>query len=240
MTTSADRPPSGRVDFGRALGFVFEDPEWLKKILLGGLFTLLSMVVVGTLLVAGYWVRLLRRAARGEARPLPEWSDWGGLFADGIAAFGIYLVHVLLLVLPLGAGGCLFGLVAALLDKKGGGDAVGVLAGAGILALSALVFVVALLLAVYVPAVLTRFAVLGRFGVTFELRENLGFIRRNPGEYLLALAIFLVAHFISQFGVLLLCVGVFPATFWSYCVLAYPLAQIARRDPLLGPAATSS
>ena len=239
MATSGDGPASGSVDFGRSLRFVFEDPDWIKKILMGGLFTLLSMLVVGTLLVGGYWVRLLRRTARGEARPLPEWTDWGGLFADGLGALGVYLVHVVVLVLPLAAGGCLLGLAGAMLGKKGD-DAVGVLAGAGILALYVLFFLFALLLAVYVPAVLTRFAVLGRFGVAFELSENLGFIRRNLGDYLLALLMFLVAHFLSQFGALLLCVGIFPATFWSYCVIAYPLGQIARRDPVLGPTAQSS
>ena len=102
------------------------------------------------------------------------------------------------------------------------------------LGLYAVVMLLALLLAVYLPAVLTRVAILGRFGAVLEVRENVGLIRRNMGDYLLALVIFLVASFISQFGVILLCVGIFPATFWSYCVLAYPLGQIARRDAVLG------
>ena len=37
MATSAPAP-SGTVDFGRCFTFVTEDPEWITKILLGGLF----------------------------------------------------------------------------------------------------------------------------------------------------------------------------------------------------------
>ncbi len=43
MATAAPGP-SGTVDFGRCFTFVTEDPEWVTKILLGGLFTLLSAV----------------------------------------------------------------------------------------------------------------------------------------------------------------------------------------------------
>jgi hypothetical protein len=242
MASPANAGTSGRVDFGRSLGFVFEDPAWLKKMLLGGLMALLSLLMVGTILIGGYCLRVIRRSARGEALPLPEWDDWGGLFMDGLMALGVYLVHVFALVLPLIlGGGCLFGIAAAgASGSRNGGGALAAVAGVGLLALYALFFVMALLLAVYVPAVLTRLALLNRFGVAFEVRENFGFIRRNLGEYLLALVIFLVASFISQFGVILLCIGVFPLTFWSYCVLAFPLGQIAGRDPVLGPAARTS
>jgi hypothetical protein len=238
MASPANTRTGDKVDFGRSLGFVFEDPEWLKKMLLGGLFALLGMVLIGTILVGGYFLRVIRRTASGEARPLPDWDDWGGLLVDGLVAFGVYLVHIVALVVPLLlGGGCLLGLAAA----AGGagekaGAATGAVAAVGVLGLYAVVLLLGLALAVYIPAVLTRVAVLGRFGVAFEVRENVGFIRRNLGEYLLALVIFLVASFISQFGVILLCVGIFPASFWSYCVLAFPLGQIARRDPVLGAA----
>jgi len=239
MASTANPRSEGRVDFGRSLGFVLEDPQWIKKMLLGGLMCLLSILFVGTIFIGGYFLRTIRRAARGEARPLPDWEDWGGLFVDGLVAFGVCLVHVFALLLPLIAGlGCLFGVAAAGVGSgEKGGNALGAVAGIGILALYAVVLLLALLLAVYLPAVLTRVAILGRFGVVFEVRENIGLIRRNLGEYLLALVIYLVANFISQFGVILLCVGIFPLTFWSYCVLAYPLGQIAGRDPMLATAA---
>jgi hypothetical protein len=72
--------------------------------------------------------------------------------------------------------------------------------------------------------------------VAFEVRENVAFIKRNTKDYVLMLVTMIVAHMIAQFGVLLCCVGVFPASFWAMCVIALPLGQLARRDAVLGPA----
>ena len=53
------------------------------------------------------------------------------------------------------------------------------------------------------------------------------------GRWALALTVvaFLVANFIAQFGIILLCIGIIPATFWSQCVAAYALGEVAYRDP---------
>jgi hypothetical protein len=69
-------------------------------------------------------------------------------------------------------------------------------------------------------------------GDGFAAREVLGFIRANVGNYLIALVIYLLASFLSQFGILLCCVGIFPAAFWSYMVLAVALGQAVRLSPV--------
>ncbi len=83
------------LDFSRALRFFFEDPKWVTKIILGGLFSILSIFLVGTFFVAGYVVGLTRRTARGESQPLPEWDDLGTLFVDGARALAVYLGHII-------------------------------------------------------------------------------------------------------------------------------------------------
>ena len=64
MPTRATPTPagSGTIDFAKCFTFAVEDPDWLKKILFGGLFTLLSVLIVGIFFVSGYWVRFFRRA----------------------------------------------------------------------------------------------------------------------------------------------------------------------------------
>jgi hypothetical protein len=153
----------GTLDFGRALKFVTEDPDWIKKILIGGAAMLLSILVVGSILVSGYWVRLIQRAARGEARPLPEWDDLGGLFMDGLRAVGIYLAHVLVVMLPLGLAALALVLIGGDFARLSGGsgmeDAMSELTGVGIFGLYGLFWIAMLLLMLYLPAALTRFAV---------------------------------------------------------------------------------
>ena len=215
--------PGSSVDFGRSLSFFFQDPDWVKKILLGSLFSLLAIFIVGSFFVAGYMVRLIRRSARGEAYPLPEWDDLGGIFVDGAMAVGAYFVYVMPIILlyVVGALGLGIGL--------GGDDpsiAVSVL-----LAVLVLFFALLMLCVVfYFPAALIRLALAGNFGAAFEVRPNWEFIRRNIGNYLLAFLIVFLANLISQFGILLFCIGIIPASFWATSVSAFALGEVALRD----------
>jgi Protein of unknown function (DUF4013) len=213
------------LDFGRALGFFFQDPNWVSKLLMGSLFTILSVFLVGGIFIAGYTVRLVRRAARGEPYPLPEWDDLGGMFMEGLSAIGAYLAHlvpvvvaVLVLIVP----------VAILGSRNGDSSPAAAILLIPLGLIAGLLF---LGLVVYFPAAFTRMAVEGRFGAAFEVLENWSFLRRNAMNYLLAIVLLIVANFISQFGILLFCIGIIPATFWSYCVFGYALGEVAFRDP---------
>jgi hypothetical protein len=224
-----DTAAAGPLDFGRGLKFVTEDPDWIRKILIGGAATLLSVLIVGAPLVAGYWVRLVQRTARGESRPLPEWDDLGALFMDGLRALGIHLAHVFAIVLPLMLAAMGFALVSgAARSADGAGDALGALAGLGFFAIYAVFWVALLLLMLYVPAALTRFAISGRFAAGFEPVANVAFIRRNLMNYALSIVLYFVVSFVAQFGVVLCCVGVFPAAFWAACIMAWALGETAR------------
>ena len=94
-----------------------------------------------------------------------------------------------------------------------------------------IVFTLALLAFMfYLPAAITRLAIRRSFGAAFEVQENIEFIKRNVSNYLLALLIVLLANFISQFGIFLFCVGIFPASFWGTSVVAYAMGEVALRD----------
>jgi len=229
--------PSPAFDFAKALRFVFDDPDWVKKVLFGGLFALLSALIVGVFFLAGYTVRLIRNAARGEARPLPDWDDLGGIFQDGLPAVGVYLVYGIGAALVPATVGCVAGALGGGLGSLFGGrsdDVAGAGMAVGFLVFYLLIFVFMLALMLFLPAAFTRFALAGRFGAAFEVREAFAFITRNLGNYLLTLVAYLLASFVSQFGILLLCVGIFPAAFWSYCVLGWGLGETARLDSARG------
>ena len=57
-----------------------------------------------------------------------------------------------------------------------------------------------LAVAVYFPAAFIRMTAHQRFNAGFEVRENVELIKRSPGNYFIAIAIYLVANFIAQFG----------------------------------------
>jgi len=229
MSTAAPGP-QGSVDFGRSFTFVTEDPDWIKKILIGGVFSLACAVLVGIPFVLGYFSRTLRNVVAGEPRPMPEWDDLGGLFNEGLRLAAVYLLYTLGFLAIIAALGCIVMLPAMALSGRHGdlSGAFGVLGGLGVVALYGLVLLVSLALYVYMPAALARSAMRGTVADGFAWREILGFITANLGNYLITLVIYLLASFLAQFGFLLCCVGIFPAAFWGYMVLAVALGQTVR------------
>jgi hypothetical protein len=215
---------------------VLDDPEWLKKILIGGAFSLASALIVGIFFVAGYWARLLKRVAAGEPRPLPEWDDLGGIFKDGLPIVGVYFAYMLVVLLVLGGMGCVGGLVVFGMAGLGhasqdASQAVGALGGLGMAGLYVVFLLVSVVLSLYLPAVFVKVALSGEIRDGFDWRRSIGFIRANLANYALSLVFYLVASFVAQFGVVLCCVGVFPCAFWAYLILGYGLGETVRLNP---------
>src|SRR3972149_673855 len=198
MATAAPGAPRGNIDFGRSFTYVSEDPDWLKKVLVGGLFALACMVLVGIPFVLGYFSRTLRNVAAGTRPELPEWDDLGGLFEEGLRLTAVYLVYALGVVVLLG------GVAAALLGpgflasgSGRGGDALAAVSALGIVALYGLVMLVSLALGLYLPAALARAALRGSVADAFAWRENFAFITANLANYALSLVSYLVAGFLA-------------------------------------------
>jgi hypothetical protein len=128
--------PVGSVDFGRSFSFVTEDPEWIKKILIGGAFTLACALLVGVPFVLGYFSRALRNVVAGEPRPMPEWDDLGGIFNEGLRLTAVYLLYTLAIVAVLAALGAVVILPVIALSGRGDGpsEVLGVLGGLGVVA----------------------------------------------------------------------------------------------------------
>jgi hypothetical protein len=224
---------SGKLDFVRCFARTTEDPDWVRKVLVGGFFVLLSSLLVGLPFVLGYYGRVVRAAAAGEPRALPEWDDLGGLFGEGLRLAGVYLGYtlgVLLFAFGLGFVAMLPSLLAAGLGREAGG-LLPALSSLGLLLVYALTMLLSLALAVYLPAALARTAARGRMADGFDWRANVDFIRANLGNYLLALVVYLVAAFVAQLGILLCCVGLFPTVFWSHVTGAVAIGEAARLGP---------
>ncbi len=95
------------VDFGRAFSFAFEDREWVKKILIGGVLSLL--IILGWFIIMGYCKKVFQLHAEHERAGLPDWEP-GENFIDGIIVFIIIFLYNLpwaLLPFLSGIGCCL-------------------------------------------------------------------------------------------------------------------------------------
>ena len=78
------------MDIGKAFTFVFEDDDWVVKVLIAMgivvagvvLFWLVIPAILAALLLGGYSLEITRRVIRGDATVLPAWDDWGQLLID--------------------------------------------------------------------------------------------------------------------------------------------------------------
>lgn len=134
-----------------ALRYPRTSDDWVKTVLIGGLLALLGVLVVPTILVAGYVVRVLRDTMHGDETP-PRFDEWGLLARDGLPAAVIALVYGIVPGITVAATAALAALIA------GPGPRSGLLVG-GVTFVGGLVALAATLLAAYVvPAALANYA----------------------------------------------------------------------------------
>ncbi|MCU0508721.1 MAG: DUF4013 domain-containing protein [Anaerolineae bacterium] len=225
------------MDFGKSFTYMFEDPEWLKKLGIGTLIGLLMLLLIPTIILwvvpfvalLGYTVVALRNVMNSVERPLPEWDNWGEFFSLGFKVFAatfIWALPIILLTLPLALG-------SAFIDQQGGAEGVGI---AMLVCGSCLAVLWGLFITVLTPAIYVRIAATDRFASAFELGPMLAFTRDNLGNVILALLLLIVvgiiASFVAMLGVVAFFVGLLItiplASLWQYLVQAHLFGQIGR------------
>jgi len=220
------------MDIGKSFTYVFEDPNWIMKLVIGGLVSLVPIVNFAAL---GYMITTLKNVADGQAQPLPEWSNFGDYFMKGLYLFvGILIYFIPVIVLYC----CMFVLsMVAGMGASGNSDAGGALATlVGLLSfcLWCLVILFVLVVAVMLPAAFTRYAVSNQLSVFWDFRGNFDLISKNLSNYIIALLIAWVAGFVAGFGVILCFIGVVFTSFWAQLVGAHVYGQFWRVSQGMG------
>lgn len=219
-------------DFGRPFTFVFEDPRWLSKVLIGGLFLIGIIILIGPLFAMGYCARLARNVAAGQRHPLPEWDDLGEYFAEGLRMLAVILLYDIPLVL-------LFGILlgpsvvmeAVAHHHRAVRELGGIFGGFASCLIAPISLVVG---GLWLPGAL-MFTVMERsFGAAFDFPRIWHFIRDNMSNYLLAFVVYLLSRFIAGAGFALCCIGIVFTVFWQMLASSYGYAEawrLARNRP---------
>jgi hypothetical protein len=213
------------MDIGKAFAFVFDDDQWITKILIAAAILLLGLLfswalaiplLLAVAVLSGYMVEIVRRVIRGEVSGLPEWDNWGVLLADGLKVIVITIVYALpALIISL----CL-GVPGAMLTEEG--EAVG---GLFSFAASCLNFLWAIAMYLVLPAAIAFFASKGDLSAAFRFGEILAFVRNNLATYLVTLVMALVASVIGGLGSLVCGIGALVTIPYSYMVTGHLYGQ---------------
>jgi len=194
---------------GRAFSFMFEDKNWVVKILLGAVFNLLTLVLVGIPFIFGYLLELAKNSSEGKELPLPEWDNLGDKFVRGL----IYTIIVIIYSIP--------GIVLSFIPC--------VKYCFGPLYFLALLFVL--------PYITVKYAQTGSFEDVFRFNEIIDFAKANFNNLIIVVLLTIALQIIASFGALALVVGIFFTVFWADLAIYYLYGQVYRAGKREEPAA---
>lgn len=215
------------MDIGRSFSYVFEDENWIMKLILGGIIAAIPVVNFAML---GYMVVVIRNVRDGKDVPLPEWSNFGEYFMDGLKIFAGFLLYAL----PLIVIACLYGgVVGGAQELVNSSDVEGVIAVAAI-CLNCVMLIFGLLIGFLYPAILARYAEVGEISAMLKIGEVIAFARENMSNYLIVwLLIMFVVPIISSLGVIACVVGVIITTWYGYLISAHLIGQLLKDSTLV-------
>lgn len=213
------------MDYGKAFSYPFQDPEWVKKILIGGLMYLLGFLFIPLFFPMGYMIQTMKNVATGVEPALPQWDDWGGYFVKGLMAWLIpmIIIWVLYIVVVMVVGGG-----ASATGSESVSNAAGSIMGICMCGIYVLQFLYAIVLAVITPAALMKYAVTGEFGAAFRIGELFALIKKNIGAYIVVILLCWVAGLVGELGVIACGIGLLFTMFYAVLVMAHLFGQYYR------------
>ena len=208
------------MDMQRALGFPFDDENWIVKFVVGSLMSLVGVVL--PFILIGYQVNVARSVLRGKKRPLPGPDNVGEVIADGLMAFIAGLIYAI----PAIVIGCMLAFAGGLL---GNSDVGGTL----FLCLSCCLTIFVILYGIVAAALywmgVIRYAETGNFSEFLQFSDLWEDVRSNYGILLglliYSLVIGLLAAVLVPFSVILCGVGEFIVIFYAQVVSGHLIGQ---------------
>ena len=209
------------MDIGSSFSYMFQDKDWIKKILIGGVVGIIPILNFAAI---GYVIQIIRNVREGQTLPLPEWDEFGKYFMDGLWIFLIFLVWSIPIILV----ACLQGVGTAVIAEANeqAANAYGIVSAC----FTCLIVLWSLVIAAVGPAIMVRFAEVGEFMVGFQFSEIFSIIRANVGNYIIVILLMWLAGLIASLGVILCVVGVIFTQFWSYLVAGNLMGQLAAQQ----------
>ena len=197
------------MDFGKAFSFVFEDEDWIKKIVVGGLISLIP--VIGAFLVLGWGVEVIKRVIRDDAEILPDWSDFGGYLARGFLVFLVAFVYMLPVILLQVCSSLPFLYESA-------DETLITLFTIVTVCFGCLTTLYSIAVYLVLPAAIASYADTDDISSAFKLGEIFKMVRDNIGTYAMVFLGGIVAGMVASLGTIACVIGVLFTSVYSFAV----------------------
>lgn len=205
------------MNFGLAFSFLFHDPDWLKKVAITALISLIP--VIGQIFLLGWGADITKNVIDHEPDSLPD-VDFGPQLTHGFQI----LIATIAYSFPIIIASMFIGALSTGLSAADNGNL------APIIALFGIVFglfcgIYGLAMAFYLPAAIGNYAAKGITGAAFHIKDILALIKAAPVAYLIVLLGSFVAGLIAPLGSILCFVGVVLTATYQYSVVSHLYGQ---------------
>lgn len=203
------------MDINRVVTYPMESDDWMKTLVVGGVLVFFGFLLIPLFVAYGYVVRAMRHSLDEQPEP-PVFDDWGELLVDGVKAWGISLVYMLVPLVV--AGLTIGGSIAAMAT----GNEAAAAAGFGGLWIGFLLSaLLALVFGYFAVVAVLNFADTGRFGAGFEFEtiKTVALDREFAVAWLVSIAMFVVASIVGAIPLIGWVIGPF-ASFYAAVVAA--------------------
>ena len=187
------------MDYGKIIKFPMQDKDWVMKIIIGGILTIIPIV---NFISFGYMFKVMKNSIN-KTPGMPEWKGFTDLFVKGLILFVIELVF---LIIPIIIFGAVAGFSALSAVTGGVSDPLGF-----VLAILPALFIGGILILIIgfiLPMAIAMYAKSDKIGDAFKISESLNRIKSIFGEYLISYIIIVI------FGIILGLIGLIPIIGW--------------------------
>ncbi len=205
------------MDFGLSFTYVFQDEEWIKKILIGAVAFLI--IFIGWIPLLGWMIEIARRVIRQDPQPLPDWSDLGGLFSLGLKGLVIAIIAGILpgiLALP-------YAVLSALADNS---DTIFMIYS---VCYGCFNLLYSIILALGLPASFGILAATDQLGDALNPSKIFGLVRADIAAYVMAVIGGFIAGIVGNLGTILCGIGVLATMAYSVAIMGHLYGQAYRQ-----------
>jgi len=217
------------MDIGRSFTYITQDQGWIKKVLLGGVITLIP--IVGPLFALGYVLETMKNTIAEQEIPLPEIGDFGGKLVEGLKVWVISFVYALPLILfsVCAQSGNFAPVIAENVDP----DMADVLTTVSIgvsACCGCLLLLYAILMGLLLPFAWGKYIESGQFGAAFRLGEIFEMLKSNVGPAVIVLLVNVLAGLVAAIVGTIACgIGLIFTLFYAQLVMAFLYGSLYRQ-----------
>lgn len=156
------------MDIGEIISDAVRYPssDW-KKVIIYGIFFILSMLIIGILFVPGYFLRIIKSTLAGYDE-LPEFDEWGDMIIDSLKVIVVSIVYFIIPIIVVSIGA--FASISTLMGSTSVMDPTA-LVGLGITAIIGLIL--AFIFGLFACVAIANMALYNEMGAAFKFSEIL-------------------------------------------------------------------